>query len=91
MKNTLVACAAIAGFLAIPVTYSTLKGYTRWYWRDTPRSHSYDVVLKDQSSGFLRIAASGWRLVFCVCVGACEPSMPEDNRRRTCGPVRTKN
>jgi len=35
MKNALIACAAIAGFLSIPVTYCTLKGYTSWYWLDS--------------------------------------------------------
>jgi hypothetical protein len=82
MKSALIICAAIVGIFAIPVTYSTLKGYTRWYWRapqtqvfvngksvpgyvhqsgqvffitrrDTPRPHSHEIVLRDQSPGFL--------------------------------------
>ena len=34
MKNVLVICAAIAGFVAVSVIYSTVKGYTTWFWRD---------------------------------------------------------
>jgi hypothetical protein len=33
MKNWLLCGAAILGILAVPILYSTLKGYTRWYWR----------------------------------------------------------
>jgi hypothetical protein len=34
MKNVLIICAGIIGFLALPVIYSTVKGYTTWFWRD---------------------------------------------------------
>src|SRR5579859_761328 len=34
MKNVLLICAGIIGFLALPVIYSTVKGYTTWFWRD---------------------------------------------------------
>lgn len=34
MKNVLLICAAIVGFLAVPLIYSTVKGYTAWYWRN---------------------------------------------------------
>lgn len=32
MRRLLI-CALIVGFLALPVIYSTAKGYTVWYWR----------------------------------------------------------
>jgi hypothetical protein len=34
MKNVIILCAAIVGFVAVPVTYSTMKGYTAWFWRN---------------------------------------------------------
>lgn len=34
MKNVLLICAGIIGFLALPVIYSTAKGYTTWFWRN---------------------------------------------------------
>jgi hypothetical protein len=38
MKNWLLFGAAILGILAVPILYSTLKGYTVWYWRN-PHAH----------------------------------------------------
>jgi hypothetical protein len=32
MKTLLVLCAAVIGFLALPAIYSTVKGYTLWFW-----------------------------------------------------------
>jgi hypothetical protein len=34
MKSTFILCAAIIGFVAVPVIYSTMKGYTTWFWRN---------------------------------------------------------
>jgi len=34
MRNFLLICVAIVGFLAVPVVYSSAKGYTTWFWRD---------------------------------------------------------
>ena len=35
MKNWLLFGAAILGILAVAILYSTLHGYTTWYWKDT--------------------------------------------------------
>jgi hypothetical protein len=35
MKSFLISCVVVLGILAIPIAYSTLHGYTRWYWRDS--------------------------------------------------------
>jgi hypothetical protein len=32
MKNVVILCTAIIGFLALPAIYSTVKGYTIWFW-----------------------------------------------------------
>jgi len=40
MRNVLLICAGIIGFLALPVIYSTVKGYTTWFWRD-PRGQVF--------------------------------------------------
>lgn len=40
MKPVLIICAAIIGFVAIPVIYSTVKGYTTWFWRN-PRAQVF--------------------------------------------------
>jgi hypothetical protein len=32
MKTLLVLCAAVIVFLALPAIYSTVKGYTIWFW-----------------------------------------------------------
>lgn len=34
MKNAVILCAVMIVFVAIPVVYSTVKGYTTWFWRD---------------------------------------------------------
>jgi hypothetical protein len=34
MKNVLLICFGIIGLLALPVIYSTVKGYTTWFWRN---------------------------------------------------------
>jgi hypothetical protein len=50
MKNILLICAGIIGFLALPVIYSTVKGYTTWYWRD---SHAEILVDGLRVPGYL--------------------------------------
>jgi hypothetical protein len=43
MKNVVILCAAIIGFLALPAIYSTLKGYTIWFWRN-PQAQIFVTV-----------------------------------------------
>lgn len=35
MKNATILCAAAIGFVAVLFTYSTVKGYTTWFWRNS--------------------------------------------------------
>jgi hypothetical protein len=50
MKTILLICAAIIGFVAIPVIYSTVKGYTTWFWRNP---HAQVFVNGQRVSGYV--------------------------------------
>jgi hypothetical protein len=55
MKNLLLICAALVGFLAIPVIYSTAKGYTVWFWRN-PQAQIF--VDGQRVSGYLHTSGN---------------------------------
>lgn len=88
MKKALIVFAVAIGTLSIPFAYSTLHGYTRWYWRnhhskilvdgrpvsgyvheskrkiivtrrETPKPHSYLIVLGDQYTA-TRLDCGDW-------------------------------
>jgi hypothetical protein len=50
MKNLLIACAILLGFLALPVIYSTAKGYTVWFWRNP---HAQILVNGQRVAGYV--------------------------------------
>jgi hypothetical protein len=50
MKTVLLICAAIMGFVAVSVIYSTVKGYTTWFWRNP---HAQVFVNGQRVSGYV--------------------------------------
>jgi len=56
MRNAIILCVAIIGFVAVPVTYSTVKGYTVWYWRNP---HAQMFVNGHRVSGYVHRSKHG--------------------------------
>jgi len=56
MKNLVIVCDVLAGFLALPVIYSTAKGYTVWYLRNP---HAQIFVDHHSVSGSVHQAKHG--------------------------------
>lgn len=56
MKYLMTVCAVLVGFLALPVIYSTAKGYTVWYWRN-PNAQIF--VDRHRVSGYVHQAKHG--------------------------------
>jgi hypothetical protein len=50
MKTVLISCVSITCIFALAVLYSTAKGYTSWYWRN---SHAVVLVDGRQVSGYV--------------------------------------
>ena len=52
----MIICAVLIGFLALPMIYSTAKGYTVWYWRNP---HAQIFVDGHRVSGYVHQSKHG--------------------------------